>query len=259
MRWIKVVAGLLTVLAGCVGCTAGRVSRGSPDQPAAVTVYAASSLTEAFGALGHIYEDEHGGTVKFSFESSSTLANQVVEGAPADVFASADALQMEVVQEEGLARDPVPFATNRLVVITPEDNPRGLEAVGDLAAEGIKLILAGPDVPAGNYAREMFGRLGILREAEGNVVSNEEDVKAVVAKVRLGEADVGVVYRTDVTAGAERDLGLIEVPRAVSPRAVYPIAILSGAPNPQGGRAFLDLLTSDTGSRVLRRHGFGLP
>ncbi|MDQ3766730.1 MAG: molybdate ABC transporter substrate-binding protein, partial [Actinomycetota bacterium] len=123
----------------------------------------------------------------------------------------------------------------------------------------LKLVLGGPEVPVGSYARAMFMRLGVLGPAEANVVSNEEDVKAVVSKVRLGEADAGVVYRTDVTSEVEGDLKVIEVPRAASPLAVYPMAALEGAPNPEGARDFVNLVDSQAGSRVLRGYGFGLP
>lgn len=258
---VGLVVGLALILSACGGPEPGSDGDSpgggaSPD----VVVYAASSLTEAFEAIGAIYEKEHrGSAVLFSFESSSTLASQIVEGAPADVFASADAIQMGVVRKEGLAQDPVPFVTNRLVVITPRGNPRGLESPGDVTREGVKLVLGAPEVPVGAYAREMFGRMGLLEEAEANVVSNEEDVKAVVAKVRLGEADAGVVYRTDVTSEVEDDLHVIDVPKGDSPLAAYPITVLSGAPNPGGARDFVELVTSEAGTRVLQRYGFGLP
>ncbi len=251
-------AGAALMLIACGG-DAGEGSESGRWQGDLV-VYAASSLTEAFGDIGNLYEDEHrGSTIKFSFESSSTLASQIVEGAPADVYASADTVQMGMVQGEGLAPDPKPFATNRLVVITPEDNPRGVTDPEDLAEDGLKLVLAGSEVPAGSYAREMLGRLGVLGPAEANVVSNEEDVKAVVSKVRLGEADAGVVYRTDLTSEVEDDLQVIDVPREASPLAVYPIAALSGAPNPGGARDFVDLVNSEPGAGVLRSFGFGVP
>jgi len=256
---VVAVVGAMLLLTACGGGD-GEETGGEASGDADLVVYAASSLTEAFGEIGSIYEDENpGSTVKFSFESSSTLASQIVEGAPADVFASADEVQMGVVEDEGLARDPAPFVTNRLVVITPKDNPMRVENVEDLAEDGLKLVLGGPEVPVGAYAREMFGRLGVLRSAEANVVSNEEDVKAVVAKVRLGEADAGVVYRTDVTSEVEDDLQVIEVPRNASPLAVYPIGALSDAPNPGGARDFVDLVNSEPGTRVLRSFGFGLP
>ncbi|MBA2274764.1 MAG: molybdate ABC transporter substrate-binding protein, partial [Actinobacteria bacterium] len=160
---VRVAAGVVLLLSACGGVNGEGTESSASGGQADLVVYAASSLTEGFGRIGKVYEDGHpGSTVRFSFESSSTLASQIVEGAPADVFASADEAQMGVVEDEGLAQDPAPFVTNRLVVITPEDNPRGVEGAEDLAEEGLKLVLAGPEVPVGGYAREMFGRLGVL-------------------------------------------------------------------------------------------------
>jgi molybdate transport system substrate-binding protein len=238
------------------GGGAGPPSRAAPE----LIVFAASSLTESFGEMEAVFEADHAGTdVKLSLESSSILASQIVEGAPADVFASADQVQMRVVQAEGLARDPVPFATNALVVVRPEGNPAGIEKPADVANEGVKLVLAGREVPAGNYARAMLSRLGLRDEAEENVVSNEEDVKAVVNKVRLGEADAGVVYRTDVTDEIERDVDLIEVPSGLSPLAVYPVAAIEGSPHRREANEWVRLLTSRRGRSILEKHGFGIP
>jgi len=257
---VVVVVGVMLLLTACGGGNEGAGTEGEGAGNTELVVYAASSLTETFGELGSMYEDANlGSSVKFSFESSSTLASQIVEGAPADVFASADVVQMGVVEDEDLAQDPAPFVTNRLVVITPADNPKGVETVEDLAEDGLKLVLGGPEVPVGAYAREMFERLGVLESAEANVVSNEEDVKAVVSKVRLGEADAGVVYKTDLTSEVEDDLQAIEVPRNASPLAFYPIAVLSDAPNPDGARDFVDLVNSEQGAEVLESFGFGLP
>ena len=233
---------------------------GSQEGGSELIVFAASSLTESFEELGGTFEEDHPGIdVRFSFESSSTLAPQIVEGAPADVFASADTIQMGVVEDEGLAEDPVPFATNRLVIAVPTGNPAGIEVPADLADDGIKLVLAAPEVPVGNYAREMFKRLKIAPEVESNVVSNEEDVKAVVSKVRLGEADAGVVYRTDITSAVEGDLELIEVPPGASPIAVYPITVVGETDNPKEAQDWVDLVLSDEGQQVLEDFAFGSP
>lgn len=225
-----------------------------------VTVFAASSLTEAFTELGTMLEARRPGTtVAFNFASSSDLAVQIAEGAPADVFASADAAPMDVVVGEGLAEDPVEFATNRVIVLIPAGNPAGIVSVEDLADPGVEVVLAATEVPAGGYAREGLDRLGLLREVEGNVVSNEEDVKAVVTKVALGEADAGIAYVTDVTEAVEEDVRAIEFPEQARVLATYPISVLSGAPAPDGARAFVDLVTSPEGQGVMDRYGFGTP
>jgi molybdate transport system substrate-binding protein len=225
-----------------------------------VTVFAASSLTEAFRDLAEVLESRgRGATVTFNFASSSDLGVQIQEGAPADVFASADGQQMKLVTDAGLAGEPVIFATNRLVILVPEDNPAGIHGPHDLADPGIKLVLADPEVPAGNYARQALTNLGVGHEAESNVVSNERDVKAVVTKVALGEADAGIAYATDVTADVAGSVEALALPAEADVAARYPIALLSDAPNPPGAKAFVELVTSPAGRRVLSEHGFGLP
>lgn len=233
---------------------------GPPQRASELLVFAASSLTEAFGELAKSFEAAHPEVdVKLSLESSSTLAAQIVEGAPADVYASADQVQMGMIQDEGLAVDPVAFATNRLVIVTPAGNPAGIEALADLAGNGVKLVLAAPEVPVGSYARVMLERLGVAEATESNVVSNEEDVKAVVAKVRLGEADAGVIYRTDLTQSVEDDLELIDVPAGASPVAVYPITVVRGTDDAKAARAWVRHVLSPEGQRVLRSLAFGPP
>jgi molybdate transport system substrate-binding protein len=261
-RSIIAVAALATLWPGLGACGSGESSAGGSEDGGLgeVTVFAASSLTASFTELGTMLEGEHPDTkVTFNFASSSDLAVQITEGAPADIFAPADTVQMDVVAGEDLADDPVEFATNRVIVLTPADNPAGIESVEDLARPGIKVVLAAPEVPAGDYARESLDRLGLLQAVEANVVSNEEDVKSVVTKVALGEADAGIAYVTDVTEDVEEDLRAFEFPDEARVVATYPITVLSAAPNPAGAQAFFDLVTSEEGASVLERHGFGAP
>jgi molybdate transport system substrate-binding protein len=244
----------------CGGGPGPGTGRGEEDGLGDVTVFAASSLTEAFTEIGKKLETQQPGTrVTFNFASSSDLALQIKEGAPADVFASADPLQMRTVKDEGLARDPIVFATNKLVILIPSDNPARIERPEDLAEPGVKVLLAAPEVPAGNYARQAFDALGITDAVEANVVSNEDDVKAVVTKVSLGEADAGVTYVTDATAEIEDEVEAIPFPAEANVTAVYPIAPLEKAPNPKGAGAFCDLVLSETGRAILESHGFGPP
>lgn len=162
-------------------------------------------------------------------------------------------------RREGLAEDPVLFVTNELVILVPSDNPAGIEGPESLTEPGVKLVLAGPEVPAGNYARQAFEALGIAEETEANVVSNEDDVKAVVAKVSLGEADAGVTFITDATAELEGEVEAMEFPAEADVTAAYPITTLTDAPNSEGARAFYDLVLSDEGLEVLTSYGFGSP
>ena len=221
--------------------------------PDSITVFAAASLTEAFTQIAADFENQQGTTVRLSFGSSDGLATQIQEGAPADVFASASPKWMDAVAEDPGVTDRTDFARNLLIVITPTDNPAGVHSVGDLGRPGIKLVLAAEGVPVGDYARELLGNAGIADEALANVVSNEDDVKGVVQKVALGEADAGIVYRTDVTTAVAGDLDVIDVPDDDNVVAVYPIAALARAPGP--ARGFVTYVLGP-GLAVLQQAGF---
>ena len=245
-RWVvTVIAGALAL--SCVG------RRGGNDE---VVVFAAASLTAAFEELASAFEAAEGTPVAFSFEGSTTLAAQLIAGAPADVFASADEAQMARVEAAGRAIAARPFATNRLVLITPADDPAGIREPADLARPGVRVVLGAADVPAGRYARALLDELGILAAVESNVVSNEDDVKGVLTKVRLGEADAGIVYVTDVTS--ERDVRMLPLP-AASDVPTYLIASIDDAPNAAAARAFVAFVGSPQGRRILEGHGFGTP
>lgn len=226
-----------------------------------LTVFAASSLTEGFQEIAALFEDQNpGASVTLSFAGSSTLSLQVIEGAPADVFASADSVQMQRVADVGLlAEGSVVFATNRLVVIAP--NGSTVTGFTDLATPDIALVLAGPEVPVGRYARQAIAGYdgvaggGFAAAVLANVVSEEPNVRLVVAKVDLGEADAGIVYATD--AAAFPRLVVFDVPAEHDPVASYPIAVLRDAPEPELARAFVTLVLSPAGRSVLGAHGFG--
>jgi molybdate transport system substrate-binding protein len=230
-------------------------SSGGADRE--LLVFAAASLTESFRDIGEAFEREHPGvTVTFNFGPSDGLATQIREGAPADVFASASPRWMDDVAENGPGvSDRVDFAANRLVVIVPEDNPSGVEGIEDLAHDGVRLVLAAEGVPVGAYAREALANAGILEAALANVVSNEEDVKAVVQKVLLGEADAGIVYRTDVTAEVSARIEPIEIADGVNVIATYPIAVVEGSEQPDLAREFVNLVLEE-GQDVLAGYGF---
>ena len=230
-----------------------------------LNVYAAASLTDGFRELGQMLERAHPGlAVRFNFAGSQQLALQIAQGAPADVFASADQRWMSHVGAQGLlATAPVIFARNRLVVVVPRGNPARITGLEDLARRGIKLVIAAAAVPAGRYSREALTKLaqatgypeGYERRVLANVVSEEETVKSVVVKVQLGEADAGVVYRSDVTPSVARDVRVFEIPDPYNPVASYPIAVLKGAAQAEAAREFVMLATSARGQAVLQRHG----
>jgi molybdate transport system substrate-binding protein len=233
--------------------------------PSAIQVFAAASLTESFRELGRVFEQGHPGvTVQFNFAGSQQLALQMEQGAPADVFASADQRWMDYARDKGLVQGDAPvFARNRLVVIVPRTNPARIGGLPDLVRRGTKVVLAAEAVPVGKYSREALTRLGKVqgfpaeydRKVLANVVSQEENVKSVVAKVQLGEADAGMVYRSDVTPAVARYVRVFEIPEGSNVLAEYPIAVVKSSHNAAAARAFVDLVRGDDGQRVLRQHG----
>lgn len=235
------------------------------EPPSTLTVYAAASLTEAFGELGRTFEQQYPGlAVRFSFAGSQQLALQLEQGAPADVFASADQRWMSYAAEKGLvAGEGAIFARNRLVAIVPRTNPARIGGLADLGRRGTKIVVAAEAVPAGEYSRETLEKLSAApgfppeyaRRVLANVVSQEENVKAVVAKVQLGEADAGLVYRSDVTPSVSRYVRVFEIEDPYNVIARYPIAVLKRAKNAEAAKWFVELVSSAPGQQTLERHG----
>ena len=266
---MKLTRRLLSVLGIVVAAAGARAQQPPAANPGTLTVYAAASLTDAFTDLGGIVEREHPGTrVQFNFAGSQQLALQLDQGAPADVFASADQRWMDHAREhEMIAGAPAIFARNRLVVIVPKTNPARIKRLEDLGKRGLKLVLAAEAVPVGKYSREALQNLGgapgfppdYAKRVLGNVVSQEDNVKGVVAKVQLGEADAGMVYLSDVTPNVERYVSRLDIPDQFNVVASYPIAVVKGATNPVAARAFVDLVLSAEGQGVLQKHGLMAP
>ncbi len=240
-----IAAVALLPAAGCG--TSSSAESGATTGPARATVLAAASLTEAFRSIDP--------GAAFSFGGSDQLAFQIEQGAPADVFASASPKHAEALHAKGLVDAPRVFATNRVVVIVPRANPAGIRSIRDLARPGVKLVVGDPSVPIGAYTRTALTTLG-LDAALRNVVSQEADVKAVVAKVALGEADAGVAYRTDVGPAAERVTSL-PVPAEAQPVVRYEIAVVRSAPHRAAAEAFVHRVLGPAGQAALRRSGFG--
>lgn len=237
------------------------------DYPSVLTVFAAASLAEPFEEIGRAFEtrpENAGVAVEFSFAGSQQLARQINEGAPADVFAAANMEQMDIVIAEGRvdASAVHVFAENRLVVIVPEDNPAGIKTLADLARPGLKLVLAAEEVPAGQYSLEFLRnasadpQFGAEYEAKvlANVVSYDENVRAVFTKVQLGEADAGIVYATDAAAG--EGVRVIDIPAALNVTARYPIAAVSSSPNEDVAKRFVEFLLSQEAQDILNRYRF---
>lgn len=249
--------------------TAPRAGATAMEQPVTgqLTVFAAASLTDAFTELAAEFKKANpGASVTFNFAGSPALRTQLEQGARADVFASADLTQMEAAKKSGvIAGEPKLFARNSLVVITPKSNPGRILTLADLRRDGLKLVLAAPEVPVGSYARQMLASMdkdattygaGFSNAVLENVVSNESNVKQVVAKVQLGEADAGIVYGTDVTSSVAGDLTAIQVPAQFNVIAEYPIAVVEDGGNARGGQAFIDFVLSDAGQAILKKYNF---
>ena len=252
---MKQISSLILTLALLSACVS------NAPKPASVhlNVFAAASLTESFGEIATTFEASHPGVdVTLNFAGSNTLRAQIDQGAQADVFASANAKEMDALVTSGLVADGAPqtFLTNRLVVITPMENPAGVSTFDDLTRPGLKLVLAAEDVPVGRYARQMLDNAGADFKAQvlANVVSNEADVKQVLAKVQLGEADAGIVYASDAVAAPE--LSVIEIPSEWNVLAKYPIAVLKDAPQPKLADEFVAFVLSPDGQSILQKWGF---
>src|SRR6185295_1979080 len=254
-----------------VGCTCGGAGpatssptatiapSGSPTQvplAGSITVFAGSSLTDAFKKAGDQLKVKNPGTdFVFNFGSSSTLATQIINGAPADVFASADEANMQKIDDAKLTESaPAIFVSNRLQIAVAAGNPKRITGLADLAKPGLIVVLAAPTVPAGKYALEALQKAGVTVKP----ASQEDDVRAVLNKVTLGEADAGIVYVTDVKSAGAKVAG-VDIPEQHQVVARYPIAVVKEAKNPRLAKAYVDYLLSDDGQRLLAEFGFSKP
>jgi molybdate transport system substrate-binding protein len=238
------------------GAVGGRDT--APDAPATtleaeVRVSAAASLTDAFGEVAAAFEALHAGTdVVLNLGGSSALRAQILEGAPVDVFVSANASNMEQIVAAGaVAGEPVVFARNRLQIAVPAGNPGRVSGLEDFARGELLVGLCAEQLPCGELAREALARAGVAPAVD----TNEPDVRALLTKVELGELDAAITYTTDVASARGRVAG-IDVPAAVNVEAAYPIAVLADAPHPRAAALFVAFVTSAAGRAILARHGF---
>jgi molybdate transport system substrate-binding protein len=249
---------LVSLVVASAGC-ASQLSQGT--QPKVVTVFAAASLTEAFNSIAATFEAQNPGIqVNLNLAGSQALRLQIEQGAQADVLAFANQKHLQALVDQQLAYHPVNFAENEMVIVIPRANPAQIGSVADLAKPGIKLVLADKAVPAGQYAREVLDRLShnpALGETFAmtvleNLVSEEDNIKLVAAKVQLGEADAGIVYVTDVTP----QLLTVDIPPAHNIVASYPIAIATTSRSLELSEKFVDFVLSPQGQNLLVDHGF---
>lgn len=249
------------------GASQGGATATEAAQPKDLNVFAAASLTEPFKEIGKKFEAANPGVkVVFNFAGSQQLAQQITQGAPADVFASANKKQMDVVITSGqvISGTEKLFVKNRLVVIYPKDNPAKLSTLPDLAKSDLKLILADKAVPVGQYALDFLDKAnqdaafgaGYKDNVIKNVVSYEQDVKAVLSKVTLGEGDAGIVYTTDISLDAADKVGKIDIPDNLNVIASYPIAEIKESKQPETAKLFVDYILASDAQEILNKYGF---
>lgn len=261
-RLIVCILALVWLMLGLGDATASDVRRIQGE----LTIFAAASLTDVFQEMAARIEQANPGTrLNFNFAGSPTLRSQLAQGARADVFAAADEPTVDAAVQDGtISGTPCTFARNLLVVIVPVNNPVSINTLQDLSRPRIKLVLANKAVPAGHYARQALEKMGqnpafgqdFTRRVLANLVSEEMNVKQVASKVQLGEADAGIVYATDITPPLRAAVQVLAIPPEFNVIAKYPIAVVQGARNESGARAFIDYVLSPTGQMILERHGF---
>jgi molybdate transport system substrate-binding protein len=274
-------ACLVSIAAGCTTnnwvrstppaasvATTARIADSTAPEPVIgeVTVFAASSLTDAFNQIGAGFQKANpGAKVIFDFAASSTLRTQLQQGAKADVFASADQPTMDGARSDGSLDGPDQlFAKNKLVVIFPKSNPGKISTIQDLSKPGLKIVLTDKGVPIGAYARRALDKLsadptfgpGFSQKVLSNLKSDEANVRAVVSKVQLGEADAAITYATDITPSVAKDVQSILIPDQFNIIATYPIAVVTGAANNAGAHAFIAYVRSPAGQAVLKQDNF---
>ncbi len=259
----RVVVALAAVLTLALAATPS--TRAAASGKTTLQVFAAASLSDAFNELARKLEAQRPGlAVRINLAGSQQLVAQLEQGAAADLYASADERWMGYAKAQGLIEgDESTFAHNRLVVIVPKPNPARIGKLQDLAKGGIKLVLAADAVPVGHYSRVVLRNLtrtegfpaDFATRALRNVVSEEENVKSVVSKVQLGEADAGFVYRSDITPAVARYVRVFEIPEPANVIAAYPIARVKAGRAAEAAQAFMNLVLSVEGQRVLEQHG----
>jgi molybdate transport system substrate-binding protein len=270
LRTLLLLCSLGILLAACSGgAAAGNAgsgsTTGSSTSPINLKVFAAASLTESFTEIKAQYEAAHPNVkITYNFNGSQLLVQQIINGAPADVFASADTVNMQKAQKAGVVNTPQVFVKNKLTVITPASNPGKITSLKDLARKGLKIVVAAPSVPVGKYWLQVLDKMGKSTEygpayesaVKANFVSQEDNVKAVVQKVELGEADAGIVYNTDVTPAIASKVKFIEIPDNFNVIAQYPIAVVKDSTQASAAQDFMNYVLSAQGQAVLSKYHF---
>jgi molybdate transport system substrate-binding protein len=253
---VTIAALLVATACGDSSGSGSSAGSSSPASGGTLSVFAAASLTNAFGDLAKTYEQQNPGwSVRLNFDGSDILAEQIEQGVSADVYAAASPKYPEQLQGENMLGDTTNFATNTLVLIVPADNPAGITSVDDLKTDNAKLVIGDESVPIGSYTRDVLDGLGISLD-DLNVVSEEQKTTDIAAKVSLGEADAGFVYVTDALAAGDK-VKSIDLPADANATATYPIGILTDSKNQEAAQRWIDLVMSADGQQVLKTYGFG--
>ena len=239
----RTIAVLITA---ALVCAAG-ASASSSSAKAGVTVYAAASLTDVFPAIDK--------SNTYSFAGSNALATQITNGAPADVFASANTTLPAQLFAQGVVEKPVVFTRNTLVIVVPKSNPAEIKSIYDLTKPGVKIDVANSAVPVGSYTLQVLGQMGLASQVTPNFVSQETDVRTVLSKVQLGQADAGFVYATDARAVPDGVI-VIKLPAWAQPKIAYSMAIVAKSQNKAAAQAFIDEVLSKSGQATMLKYGF---
>ena len=243
MRFAVLVSALAVAVAGLPA--GGSAQQGSSGR---LTVFAAASLTDVFPKID--------ARPRYGFAGSDVLALQIQQGAPVDVFAAASPKYPDLLYKQGLVQKPIQFATNTLVLVLPKSNPAQIHTVDDLTRPGVKIVIGDPSVPVGSYTRTVLANLGISAAVLKNVVSQETDVRSVLGKVALGEADAGFVYVTDART-VRGKVKVVAIRESAQPHVVYEVAVVKNSPHLQAAYRFVTRLIRPTAQRELERYGFG--
>lgn len=272
MRPFKILAITLVISLLAAACTSAATPAPTTSTPTAapaaeqkLTVFTAASLTDAFNEIGDKFKQQNpGATFEFNYAGSQQLRTQLEQGAAADLFASANTKEMNAAIQSGLVVSGTQktFVRNRLALIVPKDNPGAITDLKGLAKPGLKIVLAAPGVPVGGYTLIALDKMNadfgatFSQTVLANVVSQEDNVKQVVAKVQLGEADAGIVYTSDITPQVADELIRLDIPDKYNVLATYPIAVLKGARQADLAAKFMDYVLSSDGQAILTKWGF---
>jgi len=243
----RTILGTLAVVVVGASLGAGGAAAKSTKAEAGITVYAAASLTDVFPAIN---KDN-----TYSFAGSNALATQIANGAPADVFASANTSIPAQLFASGVVEKPVVFTRNTLVIVVPKSNPAGIRSIYDLTKPGTKIVVANSAVPVGSYTLQVLGQMGLAGQVTPNFVSQETDVRAVLTKIATGQGDAGFVYSTDAQT-VPNDVNVIKVPAWAQPKVVYAMGVVASSPNQAKAKAYMAEIMSKKGQATLKKYGF---